>query len=148
MKNTENIITKEISEQENNGITSYYDVCYELFGHNHYYIDDLGNVKQGNKRTISTMFCDNNSVYKNQLECILAKNRLANTAVCLNDGWKPSKNDAGYVLNIIAGVLMPIKVTLGHHDGNVFFKSKELAQQAVEILGVETIKLALKPLGI
>ena len=148
MKNIENIITKETSEPKNVEITSYYDICYELFEHNHYYIDDIGKVKQGNKCSANTVFCDNNSVSKNQLECILAKNRLANTAVCLNNGWKPSKNDAGYVLNIIAGVLMPIKVTLGHQDGNVFFKSKEFAQQAVTILGVETIKLALKPLGI
>lgn len=28
------------------------------------------------------------------------------------------------------------------------FKSAELAQQAIEILGEETIKLALEPLGI
>lgn len=148
MKNTENIITKETAEHENDKITSYYDVYYELFRHNHYYIDDIGKVKQGNKCTISTMFCDNNAVSKKQLECILAKNRLANTAVCLNNGWKPSNDDSAWVLNIIAGVLMPIKVGLGHHDGNVFFKTKELAQQAVTILGVENIKLALKPLGI
>jgi len=148
MKNIENIITKETSEQKNAELTSYYDICHELFGHNHYYIDDIGKVKHGNKCTTNTVFCDNNSVSKNQLVCILAKNKLANTAVCLNDGWKPSNNDAGWVLNIIAGVLMPIKVTLGHYNGNVFFKTNELARQAVEILGVETIKLALKPLGI
>ena len=32
--------------------------------------------------------------------------------------------------------------------GLVIFKSKEIAQQAIEILGEETVKLALEPLGV
>ena len=32
--------------------------------------------------------------------------------------------------------------------GLVMFKTKKLAQQAIEILGEETVKLALEPLGI
>ena len=33
-------------------------------------------------------------------------------------------------------------------SSRIIFKTKELAQQAIEILGEETVKLALEPLGI
>ena len=89
-----------------------------------------------------------------QLECIIAKNMLANVAKYLNNGWKPSKTDVGH---FSAWVLYatPNKNYIGYviitdcsQNSNALFKSPELAQQAIEILGEETIKLALEPLGI
>lgn len=86
-----------------------------------------------------------------QLECILAKNKLANVAVYLNDGWKPtiSTNDLGYFIFRNENYNnFWIKVCDDYmYDSNVLFKTKELAHQAIEILGKETVKLALEPLG-
>jgi hypothetical protein len=114
-----------------------------------FYISSTGAIDFDSYSEMDSCLDDKtNATTKHQLKCILAKNQLTNVALYLNDGWKPSKDDAGYVLNIIAGALMPIKVALGHHDGNVFFKTNELAEQAIEILGEETVKLALEPLGI
>ena len=98
---------------------------------------------------------DGNALVANehQLECILAKNKLANVAVYLNDGWKPINGESVWIIEY--------NCYLGYHARSiqagstafncyelVIFKSKELALQAIEILGEETIKLALEPLGI
>ena len=70
-----------------------------------------------------------------------------NVAYYLNDGWEPDLEDdfqAKYfifynskskTINIVCNVCF--------NNGVVYFKSKELAKQAVEILGEETIKLVL-----
>lgn len=88
------------------------------------------------------------------LECLLAKNHLANVAKYLNGEWKPDKTDLGH---FDAWVLYTtpdnefigyVKISNCAYHSNALFKSKELAQQAIEILGEETVKLALEPLGI
>ena len=88
-----------------------------------------------------------------QLERIIAKNILANVAKYLNDGWKPKSGDVvcGFVLE---GRNRNIVFPLFSWDVNhcyfpqFVFKDAEMAQRAIEILGEETIKLALEPLGI
>lgn len=72
----------------------------------------------------------------------------------LNDGWKPSYNSEGhydaYVLYLAPDkdYIGWLKIDNCAFDSNVLFKSKELTQQAIEILGEETVNLALEPLGI
>ena len=90
---------------------------------------------------------------EHQLECILAKNKLANCALYLNNGWKPRSRD------IVCGLMLEgencsIIFPIYYWDTNKYylpqfvFKSEKLAQQAIEILGEETVKLALEPLGV
>lgn len=125
---------------------TYEDVCDKLFDKGHYYTDGNGDtcfVKWANDRP-------NNASTPHQLECILAKNKLANVAVYLNNGWKPDlESDGGYCIVFdhyddliidFCAVLCPYSLS------KVMFKSRELAQQAIKILGEETIKLALTPL--
>ena len=125
---------------------TYEDVCDKLFVEGHYHTDDNGDICFVDW----TNDCPNNASTKHQLECILAKNQLANCAVCLNNGWKPNlEKDYGYciVLNYYDALIIDhCAVLCSHSLGKVMFKSEELAKQAIEILGEDTIKLALEPL--
>jgi uncharacterized protein YpuA (DUF1002 family) len=75
-----------------------------------------------------------------------AINKLMNTAKYLNGDWKNDggfeiKDDWRYTYNIgREGLFIDHNLNI---KSFVYFKTKELAQQALEILGEETIKLAL-----
>ena len=126
---------------------TYSDVCEKLFREHCYFIDSSGIVEHIFGCNGSATMDKNNATTKHQLECILAKNKLANVAKYLNDGWKPNKGDFVFFLTLWEY----LSVGMYHFEnyGNqIIFKNREVAQQAVEILGEETIKLALESLGI
>lgn len=130
---------------------TYEDVCDKLFTKDYWYSDHYGTIL--NNQFIDVhIYESNNATTKHQLECILAKNKLANVARHLNGEWKwklgsrdafliidRSSKDNEIELDIIAYGRFPDRA-------NVLFKSKEAALQAIEILGEDTIKLALEPL--
>ena len=132
---------------------TYSDVCCKLFlGYGWFFTDAEGGIHH----TLGgdAYSCANNSATKHQLECILAKNKLANVAKYLNDEWKPwhdkSITSIVVLMETKTGV-SPCEVINGSCSsdcGSIWFKSKDLARQAIEILGEETVKLALEPLGI
>jgi hypothetical protein len=83
---------------------------------------------------------------KHQLEKLLALNKLMNTAYYLNDGWEPNWTDSQlkyFIYHDDKNKTFIIDYNSYFNYGVVYFKSKELAEQAIEILGEETIKLAL-----
>lgn len=125
---------------------TYEDVCDKLFDKGHYHTDADGNIRFVDW----TNECPNNASTQHQLECILAKNKLANVAVYLNNGWKPNlKQHQGYclVLDCFNDLMMDsCAVICAYSSGKIMFKSEELAKQAIEILGEETVRLALEPL--
>ena len=127
---------------------TYEDVCEKLFNKGHYFIQTKGEIGYLN----FAGFDANSASTKHQLECILAKNKLANCARYLNDDWEPGKTVLGhfnaYVLYVTSNknYIGCIKIQECAHNSNVLFKSQELAQQAIKILGEDTIKLALEPL--
>lgn len=130
---------------------TYKDVCRKLFvGYGWFFTDAEGGIHH----TLGgdAYSCANNSATKHQIECILAKNKLANVAKYLNDGWNPTNTESiMYYLSMnLDKHISVISSTIydGHYLSNIIFKTKELAQQAIEILGEETVKLALEPLGI
>ena len=127
---------------------TYEDVCKKLFNGETYYTNTSGKICSSN---ITQYVTDpNNATTEHQLECILAKNMLANTAKYLNDGWKPDRCSDIYYINNYYGNLV-VYSAKGESSiclGQYIFKTKELAQQAIKILGKETVKLALEPLGI
>ena len=133
---------------------TYKDVCRELFKDCLYFIDENGKIDSVTTRGGALITDSNNATTSHQLECILAKNKLANMAKYLNDGWKPSYTSGGHYDAWVL-YLTPNKDYIGYvkiencgFNSNVLFKSKEIAWQAVEILGEETVKLALEPLGV
>ena len=147
------IVDWEESKKQNkivlkNKRVTYENVCEKLLGNNFYYINSNGCIAYDASR-----YTPNCAKTKHQLECILAKNKLANVAKYLNDGWSDGWtlaecNHATYLTLNNMGNIVCRRIHSDYVYAQVMFKTKELAQQAIEILGKETVKLALEPLGI
>ena len=80
------------------------------------------------------------------LQKLIATNKLMNVAKYLNSDWQPnwsSDEDKYYIYysNQYGGLRIDVAVSV--QENNIFFKSKELAEKAIEILGEDTIKLVL-----
>lgn len=88
-----------------------------------------------------------NCTSEKQAQKFLAINQLMNVAKYLNEGWRPDWEDNGESKYFILIDYYDNKITINsdYYDlyAVVYFKSKELAQQAIDILGEETIRLAL-----
>jgi hypothetical protein len=123
---------------------TYEDICYKLFVKRHYYADSEGDIHFVKGINASP----NNASTKHQLECILAKNKLANVARYLNGDWASFFTDKHYIIWMHPGTrsLHIEQANLSSEYSTIIFKSKELAQQAIEILGEEVVKLALESL--
>lgn len=131
---------------------TYEDVCKELFKNGYYYIDLYSNI-QADGCCQSHIYESNNATTQHQLECILAKNKLANVARYLNGEWKEYENNHSSVYKYIIWYNLrtdTLAIEESHnytqYTSNIIFKSKELCLKAIEILGQETVKLALEPL--
>lgn len=127
---------------------TYDDIAKELFKNKKtYYTDDFCNIraiKAINDADIN-YYDVNNCTSKKQLKKLLAINQLMNIAKYLNGDWKPNwfdDKESKYYIFIYNGKI-DISNTALSSCLEVYFKSKELTQQAIEILGEETIKLAL-----
>lgn len=125
---------------------TYGDVCRILFKEEHYFIGINGNIYSTNSIDPNP----NNASTEHQLECILAKNKLANVARYLNGELNKSdfqKSDKYIIWADCENSLHIASINNIMTDhGYIIFKSRELAQQAIEILGEKTVRLALEPL--
>lgn len=80
-----------------------------------------------------------------QYQKLLAINKLINLAKWLNGDWQPDwtcLHERRWYVFIGEGDKIEVSYS-NYHCGDIYFKSRELAKQAIEILGEETIKLAL-----
>ena len=95
-------------------------------------------------KVVNWHYCTNCTSEK-QAQKLRAINQLMNVAKYLNESWKPnwdnSEEDKYYIKITSNKILMGRANTMCSEI--VHFKSMKLAQQAIEILGEETIKLAL-----
>lgn len=123
---------------------TYENVAEELF-----YNEDVWRFENYavNKYTkvVNWHYCTNCTSEK-QAQKLRAINQLMNVAKYLNGGWQPNWNST-YEENKYYLRICNRKIEIGcatiYISDIVYFKSKELAQQAIGILGEETIKLAL-----
>lgn len=90
-------------------------------------------------------YINNNPISTKQLQQLLALNKLMNVAKYLNGDWEPNWNDEYenkfYIYCLFEKLSICSKQRSNH--GGIAFKSKELALQAIEILGEEEVKKAL-----
>lgn len=123
---------------------NYEYVSKELFYHKRaYYITSDGDISQAYPSSaLSHMTNKNNCTSEKQAKKLLAINQLMNVAKYLNGNWKPGQNNFKYTIVITRDNKVSIGAT---HLNNeiVYFKTEELAKEAIEILSEETIKLAL-----
>lgn len=85
--------------------------------------------------------------YPEHLRQLLALNKLMNVAEYLNKGWKPNLKRFDYkhyfAYNGVDDTIEIWTMNAANLSGGVVFRTKELAKQAIEILGEDTIKCAL-----
>lgn len=124
---------------------TYEDVAKELFCDQWgYYL--MGDGCIGNSFTRYSFPNFNNCTSKEQAEKLLAINNLMNVAKYLNGYWKPNwdaNKKIKFYIYINEYNEVTISSTFHYNVSVVYFKSKEDAQQAIDILGEETIRLAL-----
>lgn len=107
-----------------------------------YFVDMFGKVKCNQ----TTLYNDrNNCSSREHIERWLLMNDLLNVARFLNKEWSPNwENDKEdkYILVIQNGNATPQKTEFP--ASFVYFSSKEIAQQAIEIMGNEQLVQILK----
>lgn len=129
---------------------TYTNVAEKLFKYNSYYYTAVdGNIRYAdysNNGHISTND-PNNCTSKKQAEKLFAINKLMNVAKYLNNGWQPDwSNDEQmkyFIVDENEKFDLTIRMASKYQSAIVYFKNKELTAKAIEILGEETIKLAL-----
>lgn len=112
----------------------------------HYFINSDGKIFN-TKNSSSNYKLPNIALSKKQLEKLLAINKLMNVAKYLNGDWQPNwinESEGKYYIQI-DNVCNDLHIdwTGLFNCSIVYFKSEELAEQAIDILGEETIRLAL-----
>lgn len=123
---------------------TYNNIVKELFKKNCFFVTYDGTVGYLNDIGVAQNH-PNNCTSKRQAEKLLAINKLMNVAKYLNDGWEPDWENVTsnkYLIDIYHNKLGVWAVN-ARNCASVHFKTEKLAEQAIEILGEETIKLAL-----
>lgn len=126
---------------------TYRDIAKELFKDKEtYYTDAFCNIKSIDGADTS-YYDANNCTSEKQLKKLLAINQLMNVVKYLNKNWQPNWNnyeESKYYFrwNPASNELQVGEASAVYSD-IVYFKSEKLAQQAIDILGEETIKLVL-----
>lgn len=85
------------------------------------------------------------SINKDISEKLAAITKLTNTAWYLNKGWKPdftNDREMKYSIFIIEGKI-DVQLLYIMQTSMIYFKTRELANETIRILGEETIKAAL-----
>lgn len=125
---------------------TYDDIAKELFLHkNTIFINERGNTELVYSCAAEAYSDTNNCTSRKQAEKLMAINKLMNVAKYLNKDWKPNWNDCKDPKWLISITKENIKycITRTNQYQIVYFRTIKLAKQAVEILGEDTIKLAL-----
>jgi hypothetical protein len=137
-----NKIKKELNKPKK---LMYEEISRILFEKKLFYIDEKGKISDSVDNSSSYGHI-NNCTSKKQAEKLLAINKLMNTAKYLNHEWKPDWTDnqqSKVYIYVDSNYNVGIETAATTNRGFVYFKTGKLAQQCIDILGKETIKLAL-----
>lgn len=100
-------------------------------------------VRHGLTTIGSELFITN----EKQLEQLLALNKLMNVAEYLNGDWEPdftNSSERKWWINYdFEDSMLSTDFSCNYRNSVVYFKSEELANQAIEILGEDEVKKAL-----
>ena len=127
---------------------TYQDVKEKIFqdGKEHY-VEHCGTI---NSSKTARYYIENIIIATSiqQIQQLLALNKLMNVAKYLNGDWEPDFTDTDkqkwFIDYNSEESILGTDSTFGvYRHSNVYFKSGELARQAIEILGEEEVKKAL-----
>ena len=106
-----------------------------------YFVDMFGKVKSN----ITTLYNDrNNCTSQKHIEKWLAINDMLNVAYYLNQSWYPeweNTNQEKYTIVLKNGKFEVQQIDIP--SSIVYFASPQLAEQAIEILGEESLKIII-----
>ena len=130
----------EAPSKEDGEPITYDDICKELFLNNITYW--LGNIGVNTVISGNNNYNDiNNSTSNAQTKRLAAFNKLMNIAKYLNGDWKPNFNGDHKIWNINKdGDTFISMYTITLNKGSVYFKNEELANEAIEIMGKESLE--------
>lgn len=126
-------------DDEGNPIT-YDDICKELFlEKTAYWVYDKGYINEG-KQSIRSYTDSVNCTSSAQAKRLAAFNKLQNIAKYLNEGWKPDFCDPEKKWVIVKDEKsFSTRYNQAVNDADVYFKSEELANEAIRIMGKESL---------
>lgn len=125
-------------DTKNGGPITYDDICKELFFGKTAYWNCGNNIEDG---ITDYSYNDiDNCTSIAQAKRLVAFNKLQNIAKYLNDGWKPDFGKDQKNWNIIKDNDTFIAMfTTSVHKACVYFKSEDLAKEAIRIMGEESL---------
>ncbi len=74
-----------------------------------------------------------------QAKRMVAFNKLQNIAKYLNKGWQPNFRDNSKKWSICKYICYGTQCTIETNEGNVYFKSADLADEAIRLMGEESL---------
>lgn len=117
---------------------TYDDICKELFQEKKTYW--LGNKKINYFYPDGANFNDiNNCTSEAQAKRLAAFNKLQNIAKYLNKGWQPNFRDNSKKWSICKYICYGTQCTIETNEGNVYFKSADLADEAIRLMGEDSL---------
>lgn len=123
---------------------TYDEVARRLFaGKTAYYTSDTGMICKTLDGKRYNPNDPNNAPTENQVRQLLALNKLFNVAYYLNEGWTPdweTGRENKYFIGLEHEFLVIGFCFYGASPGVPYFKSEELAERAIAILGEKAIK--------
>jgi hypothetical protein len=126
---------------------TYEDICRELFlDRPSWRLPDSGVPVQSTWTLSGNIHHSTISTSYKQLEQLLAFNKLMNVAKYLNGNWEPDFTDTihkFYIYYNHIGLELNIEWSINWRRSIIYFKSRKLALQAIEILGEGEVKKAL-----
>lgn len=125
---------------------TYQDVKEKLFSDKEHYVEYAGTINSSK----NTRYYGENIIIatsKQQIEQLLALNKLMNVAKYLNDGWEPDflniEERKWFICYDYEDLMLDTDFSAYYRNSVVYFKSEKLALQAIEILGKEEVKKSL-----
>lgn len=125
--------------EEGNPIT-YDDICKALFFKNKIYWAYKDGIDSDMASPSNYKDVDN-CTSEAQVKRLIAFNKLQNIAKYLNDGWKPDFKEGTYNWYIIKRRYGGYKAMFisSENDGIVYFKSQYLANEAIRLMGEDSL---------
>lgn len=128
----------EAPSKEKEKPITYDDVCKKLFLDNKtYWLGDkqIRSISMG-----GSYYKDiNNCTSEAQAKRLLAYNKLMNIAKYLNGDWKPNFKDYSKKWSIRKYICYGIQYSFELNEGSVYFKSADLAGEAILLMGKESL---------
>lgn len=127
-----------LNEETQEKPITYADILKELYlGKTAYWIYDQ-NIEFG-KQTSYNFEDAVNCTSVAQAKRMVAFNKLQNIAKYLNKGWQPNFRDHSKKWSICKYICYGTQCTIETNEGNVYFKSADLADEAIRLMGEDSL---------